>query len=281
MRLYKGDTTMTDTNDFLERYGPWAIVTGASSGIGEQFARLLAERGFDLIVIARREERLNKLAKDLQEHHAVKVLPLALDLSSQNFLVELIRTIADKDIGLLISNAGFGLKGEHHQTSAEQMDQMLQLNSRAPMLLAHALSPALIQRGKGGIVFTGSIEGFLAFPWSASYAASKAFVLSLGESLWYELQPYGVDVMVLAPGSTNTEALLLQGFDPKQQFGLMSPHQVAEQALSQLGKRPVFISGWMNRFFIRLLCTLPRSIATRLAGAGMRSAIKKSRNDGK
>jgi short-subunit dehydrogenase len=272
---------MSDTNDFLERYGPWAIVTGASSGIGEQFARLLAEQGFYLIIIARREERLDKLAEDLQEHHAVEVLPLALDLSSQNFLTDLTSAIADKDIGLLISNAGFGLKGEHHQTSAGKMDQMLQLNSRAPMLLAHALSPALINRGKGAMVFTGSIEGFLAFPWSASYAASKAFLLSLGESLWYELQPYGVDVLVLAPGSTNTEALPLQGFDPKQQFGLMSPRQVAKQALSQIGKRPVFISGWMNRLFIRILCALPRNIATSLAGAGMRSAIKKSQSKGK
>ncbi len=236
-----------NTREFLERYGPWAIVTGASSGIGEQFARLLAARGFHLIITARRKERLDTLAKSLQAQHAINVLPLELDLSRQNFLTELTDTIADKTIGLVISNAGFGLKGEHHLSSADQMDRMLQVNSRAPMLLAHTLSPALIKRGKGGFVFTGSIEGFVAFPWSASYAASKAFVLSLGESLGYELRPYGIDVLVLAPGSTDTEALPLQGFDPKQQFGLMCPRQVAEQALAQLGNKPVFISGWINR----------------------------------
>ena len=269
---------MTDTNDFLQRYGPWAIVTGASSGIGEQFARLLAERGFKLIIVARRIDRLDKLAKDLNETYATEVLPLELDLSRQDFITELTAAINHKSIGLLISNAGFGLKGEHHKTSAEKMDSMLQVNSRAPMLLAHLLSPSLIKRGKGAIVFTGSIEGFLAFPWSASYAASKAFLLSLGQSLWYELKPYGVDVLVLAPGSTNTEALPLQGFDPKQQVGLMLPRQVAEQALSQLGKKPVFISGRLNRLFIRFLCILPRRLGTSLAGAGMRSAIKKSRS---
>lgn len=270
---------MKNTKKFLERYGPWAIVTGASSGIGEQFARLLAERGFNLIITARRKERLNTLAKALQDQHSTEVLPLVLDLSSQDFLTELTDVIADKTIGLVISNAGFGLKGEHHLSSADQMDRMLQLNTRAPMLLAHTLTPALIKRGKGGFIFTGSIEGFVAFPWSASYAASKAFVLSLGQSLGYELRPYGIDVLVLAPGSTDTEALTLQGFDPKQQLGLMPPRQVAEQALSQLGRKPVFISGWINRQSIRLLCALPRSLATRLAGAGMRSAIITSRSN--
>lgn len=257
----------------LQQYGPWAIVTGASSGIGEQFARLLAEHGFHLIITARRKDRLLKLSSELQQQHSVTVEALPLDLSSPDFLSSICAVIEGKDVGLLISNAGFGLKGEHHQTSAEQMDRMLQLNSRAPMLLAHALSPALIKRGKGGILFTGSIEGFLSFPWSASYAATKAFVLSLGKSLWYELKPYGVDVLVLAPGSTDTEALPLQGFDPKQQFGLMPPRRVAEQALAQLGRKPVYISGWINRLFIRILTALPGELGTRMAGAGMRSAI--------
>ena len=259
---------------FLEQYGDWALVTGASSGIGEQFARLLAERGFKLIITARREDRLLKLAAELTEQHGATIETLALDLSSPDFVAGVTHAIGDKDIGLLISNAGFGLKGEHYTTSPEQMDRMLQVNCRAPMLLARALSPALIKRAKGGIIFTGSIEGFLAFPWSASYAATKAFVLSLGKSLWYELKPYGVDVLVLAPGSTDTEALPLQGFDPQQQFGLMTPREVARQALSQLGHKPVFVSGWINRIFIRLLTALPGQMGTRLAGIGMRSAIQ-------
>ena len=263
-------------NNFLEQYGPWALVTGASSGIGEQFARLLAELGFHLIIVARREDRLLNLASELHARYSVEVEPVCLDLSSPDFLAPLATAIQGRDIGLLVSNAGFGLKGEHYQTDPAQMDRMLQLNSRAPMLLTHAISPALIKRGKGGILLTGSIEGFLAFPWSASYAASKAFVLSLGESLWYELKPYGVDVLVLAPGSTDTEALPMQGFNPEEQFGLMPPQKVATLALAQLGKQPVFISGWMNRLFIRVLSALPRRIATSLAGSGMRSAIKKN-----
>ncbi len=260
---------------FLAQYGPWAIVTGASSGIGQAFSELLAERGLNIIITARRSDRLDALATRLASQHRVDVLALSLDLSSPDFMAPLIAVAEGKDIGLIVSNAGFGLKGLHQDMAPERLDPMLQLNARAPMLISNYFAKPLIARGRGGIVFTGSMEGFMGFPYSASYAATKAFVHSLGESLWQELKPHGISVLTLAPGSTDTEALALQGFDSKEMVGLMSPRDVAERALGQLGKKRVYVAGRMNNFLIRLMSGLPRSWGLAMAEAGIKGALKK------
>ena len=262
-------------NDFLTRYGPWALVTGASSGIGEQFTRLLAESGFNVLITARREHRLQILSRQLQQDYPVTIEALALDLCSDTFLSTLLTAAEGKHIGLIISNAGFGLKGLHHLSDPVAMTNMLSVNARAPMLIAHAFTPRLITRGGGGFIITGSMEGFMGFPYSASYAATKAFVHSLGDALWQELRPHNIDVLVLAPGSTNTEALSLQGIDAEQMTGLMSPRSVASQALNKLGKKRVLITGWLNILFVRLLQLIPRRWSLAATEAGMRSAIGK------
>lgn len=263
------------TDNFLQKYGPWAVITGASSGIGEQFAHSLAQRGFKLLITARREDRLQKLAAQLQDTHSTQVEVLALDLAAEDFLADLQMACESKDIGLLVSNAGFGLKGPHHLSDPQAMSEMVNVNAKAPMLLSHYFMPKLIARGRGGIIMTGSIEGFLGFPLSASYAASKAFVHSLGEALWQELKPHNVDVLVLAPGSTDTEALSLQGISAEDMSGLMAPATVAELALQQLGRKRIYIAGWLNQLFVRLLTLLPRGLALSLTEAGMKSALKK------
>jgi short-subunit dehydrogenase len=237
---------------------------------------LLAERGLNVIITARRAERLTRLSHELRSRYDVATETLPLDLSDPGFLDRLQEGCNGKNLGLIVSNAGFGVKGLHHLNSAERLDQMLMVNARAPMLIAHAFIPQLIARGCGGLLFTGSMEGFFGFPWSAGYSASKAFVRSLGEALWQELKPRNVDVMVLAPGATDTEAHALQGIDRHQMSGLMSPRQVAELALAQLGKKPVYVSGWKNNLLIRFLAMLPRRWATAMAGAGLHAVIKKS-----
>ena len=260
--------------DFARRYGPWALVTGASSGIGEHFARELAARGLSLIITARRAELLERLAEELRARHQVEVEVVELDLARADFLSALQAVCFGKDVGLVISNAGFGLKGEHHQLSAVQLSAMLQVNSFAPMLLAHAFTPRLLARGRGGLLFTGSIESYLGFPWSSAYAASKAFVTVLGEGLWGELSARGVDVLVLSPGATDTDAPTLQGIDKAKIPGrLMPPREVVLQALAQLGKKPVYIPGWTNRLLVRLLTALPRRISLRLTGKGIRDTM--------
>ena len=261
---------------FASRYGPWALVTGASSGIGEQFARQLAARGLNLVITARRGELLEHLAAELRGRQGVKVQVLVLDLSHQDFLPPLTTACAGKDIGLVVSNAGFGLKGEHHQLDATRLTAMLNVNCHAPMLLAHAFAPRMLARGRGGLLFTGSIEGFIAFPWSTGYAATKAFVMALGEGLWGELSARGIDVMVLAPGSTDTDAPTLQGIDRSQLIGLIEPEVVARRALEQLGHRPVLITGWVSRLLVGVLRALPRRFAVQLAGKGIKRALERS-----
>ena len=253
-------------------YGPWALVTGASSGIGEQFAHLLAAAGCHLVITARRAEQLHNLATTLQAEHGIQVEAVTLDLNDADFLAPLLKAIAGKDIGLLVSNAGFGLKGPHAMQDGAQLQAMLNVNALAPMLLTNALAPQLCARDKSGIILTSSIEGFVPFPHSAAYAASKAFVLSLGEAIAWELKAEGVDTLVLCPGSTDTEALTRQGFDPATLKGLMSPRDVASQALDALGKKTVLVTGTANKAMVKLLRNLPRNMAVNLAGKAMQSA---------
>ncbi|MBW2387251.1 MAG: SDR family NAD(P)-dependent oxidoreductase [Deltaproteobacteria bacterium] len=266
---------MTD-QVFLKRYGPTAIVLGASSGIGEQFARLLAERGLDLVLVARRKERIEALAAELSERHGVASLALPLDLAQPNFLGALLPACEDSDIGLVVSNAGAGPKGPLHENSRFEIEHALDLNCRVPLLLAHHFAPEFAKRGRGGILITGSIEGFQSFPYSAAYSATKAFVRSFGEAIWEEYRGRGVDVLVLAPGATDTEMLENLGLDAKQ-MRAMSAREVAESGLRQLGRGPTYIPGAKNRIFVSFLNCLPRRLALRIAGQVMQNSNDKAR----
>lgn len=249
---------MAKTQDLKKRYGPWALVTGASSGIGEQFARLLARSGINLLLVARRGERLESLAKALRRRRGLEVDVVAADLAEPDAVDRVVAAIADRDLGLLVSNAGFGLKGDFAETGRARVEAMFNVNARAPMLLAHALLPRLRSRASGGIIFTGSVEGEAPFPFSAAYSATKAFVHSLGMSLHGELAGTGVDVLVLAPGATDTDAITLQGFKRELMPNLMPPAEVAKQALRQLGKAPFHVPGPENRKYVNMMRRMPR-----------------------
>src|SRR6202022_526637 len=143
--------------------------------------------------------------------------------------------------GLVVSNAGFGLKGSFDSGDPKAMADMLMVNCNTPMLLARGFVPRLRKRAKGGLVLTSSVEGLIGCPYSAAYAASKAFMNSLGEALWGELTPEGIDVLTLCPGATDTEAPRLQGIDPATLRNLMLPDEVARLTLENLGSGPVYI----------------------------------------
>lgn len=260
-------------NNFLETYGPTAVVTGASSGIGESFASRLAALGFDLVLIARREDRLLATAQALQAAHHIDVHVIGADLSSAADLERVITKTAELDVGLLVSNAGFGLKGKHQDNDAQQLSQMLMLNCQAPMQLTHAFIPRLLERGRGGILLTSSIEGFLGFPNSSAYAASKAFVNSLAEGLWGELSPQGIDVLALCPGSTDTEAHALQGIDQSTLVDMMSPDEVATLALENLPNGPTYISGESNQQMIQAMTQMPRKEALMALGVAIEQSL--------
>jgi short-subunit dehydrogenase len=261
----------------LKRYGSAALVTGASSGIGEALARRLAASGLDLVITARRRERLETLASELEASHGVAVTCVELDLGEPSFLEYLLPACGDMDIGIIASNAGIGIKGLHHEADASALSSMLDLNCRAPLLLAHAFAPRLIARGRGALLLTGSIEAYVGFPYSSAYAASKAFTLSLGEGLWGELKQAGIDVLVVNPGATDTEIIRHSGMDPADMVGLMTPDRVAELALARLGRGPVYVPGALNRFFVALMRWLPRRLAVQLMGRSMHAAIEKGR----
>lgn len=272
---------MSLSKDFQQKYGPWALVTGASSGIGEQFARLITAEGLNVILVARRADRLQTIVEELRNQHGVEAEHLPLDLSNPNFIEPLIKACEGKDIGLVISNAGFGLKGLHHEIPLEKLSEMIDVNCRAALMITHSFIPRLIGRGRGGIILTGSMEGFFGVPWSAAYSATKAFVLSLGEALWSELRRHNIDVLVLAPGSTDTETHIAQGIAREDLFGLKPPQEVAKLGLEQLGRSPVYVSGFFNRQLIRVFTKLPRKWAVASMGAGVRKVVLRNRTRGR
>jgi short-subunit dehydrogenase len=260
------------------KYGNKALVTGASSGIGEQFARQLAASGFDLLITARREEQLQQLADELEEKHQVEIKIAACDLSDTEQLDVLIEKAKAMDLGLVVSNAGFGAKGDFLEHDYVQVENMYQTNSLAPSKLAYHLLPKMVENRRGGFIFTGSVEGEVAFPYSAPYAASKAFVHSLVRSLWLEMKPHNVDILLLAPGSTDTAAPLKQGMTKDQLIGLQSPSFVAEKALKALGKKMAVTPGFVKCAFISFFKILPRKWSAIAAGLGMKKAIEDAKS---
>ena len=265
--------------EFLQRYGPTALVTGASSGIGEAFAVLLARGGFDLVLAARRTDRLDQLAQRLRDHEGVKVTICQVDLNRAEAIDTIAEACADRDIGLLISNAGFGMKGAHQSNDPLTLRNMINVNCVAPMLLTQHFIPKLVSRGQGGIIITSSVESLMGFPYSAPYAASKAFASSLGEGLWGELQPLGIDVLALCPGSTDTETHALQGIDTSKLEGMMSPEAVAQEAIDNIRNGPVFISGTENREMFAAVTAMPRRDALLLMAENMQKVLDTSDGD--
>jgi len=259
-----------------QKYGPWALVTGASSGIGEQFARQLTRAGFSLLLVARREDRLRDLRAELGDKRRREIELLVADLADLDAVDRVVAAAAGRELGLLVSNAGFGLKGPYRSHDRARLEAMLNVNARAPLLLTHALLPQLRKRASGGIILTGSQEGEAPFPWSTAYAATKAFVHSLGLGLYGELAGTGIDVLVLAPGATDTEALGLQGFDASMLPGLMPPAEVARQALQQIGRTPLHVPGADNRKFITQLRRMPRRRQIEFNAANMAAALAAS-----
>ena len=236
-----------------ERFGGATLITGASSGIGEAFARLVAERGADVILVARRIDKLQVLASDLEKEHGGRAMVLALDLTAPDGIARLRAAVANAAIpvGLLINNAGVGAYGAFADQDAQALDHMLELNCHVPLALTRAFVPEMIKRGQGGIVFVGSMASYQPTPRLALYGASKAFVLSLGEALWAELRPAGLDVLALCPGHVETEFSDHANDAALRKPGRhMSTQEVARIGLDALGKTPSIVPGVANKLLV-------------------------------
>ena len=238
-----------------DRFGPWALVTGASSGIGEAFARRLAEHGLNLVLVARREDRLQKLAQDLQSRHSVSARVVPIDLSNEDLLPILQQATDDLEIGLVVNNAGIASIGKFLDNEVGSELAMLHINNRAPLVLTHHFGRRMRQRGRGGIIFISSIVAFAAVPLWTNYAASKAHDLLLAEGLAKELRPEGISVLAVCPGATLTE-LWPAGIKP---LLAMKPSAVVDIALNKLGRKTTVVVGLMNAMIVFSTRLLPRS----------------------
>jgi short-subunit dehydrogenase len=263
---------------FLERYGNWAIVAGASEGLGAEYANELARRGLNLILIARREELLQTLAKQLSEKYKIRAKPLVLDLSLPDAAEQVIERTMDFDIGLLVYNAAYSAVGPLLDHTMDEHMLELHTNIHTPYKLVYLLGQHLLQRGRGGIVLMSSLSAFQGSAYISTYAATKAFNIVLAESLWEEWRSRGVDVLVCIAGAVKTPNYVAS--QPLKTGGLgdmtLTPKEVVSEALDALGKQPYVIPGRMNRlasFVMRYL--LPRKIAIKVMGRTLREMYVK------
>ena len=209
----------------------WAIVTGASSGLGREFALALAGRGHPVLAVARREERLRALAEEVRSSGG-RVEPLVADLSTTAGVETLLARAALLDVELLVNNAGLATYGPFAATPVERERELVRLNVETIVALTHGLLPALLARGQGGVINVSSQMAFQPMPYFAAYAASKAFVLSFSEALAEELRGTGVRVTTLAPGFVATEFTEVAGSHaPERRFPHLEPRRVVESAL--------------------------------------------------
>ncbi len=257
-------------NRFRERYGPWAIVAGASVGLGEAFARKLAGRGLNLLLIARRQAALDELAVELRSEHNIDVRALAADLGRPD-LGDVVRGFAaGLDIGLLVYNAAASAIGPFLDRSLDEHLKVIDVNCRGPVVMAHLLGAAMAGRGHGGIVLMTSTAGSQGGPWISTYAASKAFNLLLAEGLWDELGSRGVDVVACRAGAIATPGYAASKPRPSR-VPLLSPEYVAEKALDALGRGPSVVPGLFYRWSAFMMNRLmPRRMAIRIMGNATR-----------
>jgi short-subunit dehydrogenase len=260
------------------KYGPRAMVTGAGAGIGEAFVEALAALGFEQLLVDVNGEALARVAAKARAARSDAAV-LQADLTRDADLARVEQALEDPRIGLLINNAGISNLGEFADISIEQHEQVLALNCRATLRLVHRAARKFRQAGQGGIVIISSNSGLLHSPFVANYAGTKAYALALGEALYAELTPHGVDVLSVVPGLTHTPGLAAAGLDTAMAGSLMvSPSVVAEGSLQALGNTPRFIPNFRDRLGASaLLGLMPRAAALSLNAFTMRRLFPRLR----
>src|ERR1700680_183130 len=257
-----------------KRFGPWALVTGASSGIGKEFAQQIAASGINIVLVARREDLLNGVGVQFSKRYGGEHRVVVLDGSREDFSGKLASAPDDLDIGLVISNAGTGNLGEFLKLDRELLQATLRLNTMAHLDITHHFGVNLATRRRGGLILAGAMGAENGVPCMANDGAAKAYVHSLGEALHYEFKPLGVYVTVLAAGFTNTAVLEKFGLDPKTMpLKPMSVEQCVSEDLSGLLKnRSMIIPGRLNRIMNALVpASLARKIEADMLGKGLAS----------
>jgi short-subunit dehydrogenase len=250
------------------------LITGASSGIGEAFARRLAARGENVLLVARSEDKLASMCSELGRRSNINAQYVALDLTEADAAAELFKETERREVQVetLINNAGFGSMGEFTGFDVERDMNMIDLNIKALVALTHYYLPPMRERKRGTIINVASTAAFQGVPFMATYAATKAFVLSFSEALWDENRSFGVHVMALCPGVTETNFFAAAKAERPPMRVAQTPDQVVDTALRGLkrGKSHI-ISGWANYLMAESERLVPRSVVARIAGKALRS----------
>jgi short-subunit dehydrogenase len=249
--------------------GNVALITGASAGLGVEMARIHASRGGDLVLVARRGDRLEKLGAELSAAHGVKAESIALDLSTPEAASELHRQVQARGIAVeqLINNAGFGTHGGFTEVAAARYAEMIRLNISTLVGLTHLFLPEMVQRGSGRVMNVASMAGFLPGPFMAIYYATKAFVISFSEAIAEELDGTGVTVTALCPRATNTEFATVAGVQDTGMFddADSAPAVAAYGYAAMLRGDVIAIPGFAARMKIQALRLLPRKTVRRIS----------------
>lgn len=235
--------------DFADRYGPWAVVAGASFGLGAAWSQALAARGLNVVMVAESDTPLHEVAAAVAGRHGVQTLPVVADLGDPGARAAIAAATAGLEVGLLVYNAAVSPIGRFVDTPTAALRATVDVNCHAPVQLCDEFAPRLAARGRGGIVLMSSLSAMQGQAMVGTYAATKAFNLVLAESLWDELGERGVDVLAVCPGATKTPGFTASR--PRMQGWMkppvMRPEPVVEEALAALGRQPVLIPGRNNR----------------------------------
>lgn len=261
--------------DFVFKYGPWAVVTGATSGIGEQVALELASRGLNIVLVARGLSALQAAAAEIQSRHGVQTRLVSVDLSDRDRLVELFKATRDIEVGLCVTAAGLEVTGAFEKTSLAAEQRAIDVNVSATMQIAHHYVPAMVARKRGGLLMLASLSGQMPNPYLSNYAGTKAFVVNFGASLYGELRPKEVDVTVLSPGLTATPMSKGTPIDwRKTPMKAMEPRAVALCGINALGRKALVVPGVRNRMMAAMAKISPLSMGARMNEKMMKRAIR-------
>jgi len=232
---------------FKEKYGPWSLVTGASSGIGKEYAKHVAKQGLNIVLVARSEDKLVALKKELVYKYNIEIKIIVADLTSINDLEKVKKETSELEIGLLINNAGKEDSNHFLKIPTAQHLETIDLNIKAPLILTHHFGKKMTERKKGGIITMSSIVAFQGVPYIANYAATKSYNLIFSEGIAAEFKKHNIDVLAVTPGFTKTNLANRYEFSGTP-FKPLTPFFVANQALKALGKKRLTIPGHINQF---------------------------------
>ncbi len=258
------------------KYGEWAFVTGASSGIGKSFCELLAKQKYNLILVARSKDKLESLANVLEKQYAIRTIVKISDLSNLHDIETIEELFKQYNIGLLVNNAGWGQPGVFAKHDLDNCIRETQLNINTPL----TLTKWFIDHSKSArkaVIFVSSIAAYMGSPFLGNYAATKAWTLNFGIALHHELKQHLVDVLVLAPGPTKTGMFGIESVDfSKMPMHWMRPEKVAQIALNNLGKKAIVVPGGLNKVMSFMMGkVMPRSFAQKMFGSMMKPAMPK------